>query len=78
MIAVPGKLKAQDNLSHCKAVSRLLVKPKKITRLSEYKVKMVCADRLIKQVVVALLQAYPYQQPAYEVTKILSLNELPQ
>ncbi len=48
----------------------------KITRLNEYKVEMVCDDRLIKQVVKALLQTHPYQQPAYEITKILSFDEL--
>ncbi|WP_428352999.1 NGG1p interacting factor NIF3 [Methyloprofundus sp.] len=48
----------------------------KITRLNEYKVEMVCADRLIKQVVAALLQTHPYQQPAYEVSKILAFDEL--
>ncbi|OQK16346.1 NGG1p interacting factor NIF3 [Methyloprofundus sedimenti] len=48
----------------------------KITRLNEYKVEMVCDDRLIKQVVKTLLQTHPYQQPAYEITKILSTNEL--
>jgi len=48
----------------------------KITRLNEYKVEMVCNDRLIKQVVKTLLQTHPYQQPAYEITKILSYDEL--
>ncbi|SHN92271.1 Bsu YqfO NIF3/CutA domain [Bathymodiolus heckerae thiotrophic gill symbiont] len=50
----------------------------KITTLDEYKVEMVCDDQLIKQVVVALLQAHPYQEPAYDVTKILSLSDLPE
>ncbi|RLA24528.1 MAG: NGG1p interacting factor NIF3 [Gammaproteobacteria bacterium] len=50
----------------------------KITRLSEYKVEMVCTDQLIKQVVKTLLQVHPYQEPAYDVTKILSLSELPE
>ena len=50
----------------------------KITRLDEYKVEMVCDNQLIKQVVEALIQAHPYQQPAYEVTKILSMAELPE
>ncbi len=50
----------------------------KMTRLSEYKVEMVCADQLIKQVVKALLQVHPYQEPAYDITKIISLSELPE
>lgn len=48
----------------------------KITRLNEYKVEMVCDDRLIKQVVKTLLQTHPYQQPAYEIIKILSTDEI--
>ncbi len=48
----------------------------KITTLAEYKVEMVCAESLIKQVVGALLLAHPYQEPAYEVYKILSIADL--
>lgn len=44
----------------------------KITQLAEYKVEMVCAEKLIKPVVSALLLAHPYQEPAYEVYKILT------
>ncbi len=44
--------------------------------LAEYKVEMVCAERLIKQAVQALLLAHPYQEPAYEVYKILMLDDL--
>ncbi len=47
-----------------------------ITTLAEYKVEMVCADGLIKQAVQALLLAHPYQEPAYEVYKILMLDDL--
>lgn len=48
----------------------------KITRLSEYKVEMVCADQLIKQVVSTLLQVHPYQEPAYEVYQFFTVDEL--
>lgn len=48
----------------------------KITRLNEYKVEMVCDDRLIKQAVKTLLQTHPYQEPAYEVYQIFSVDEL--
>ena len=47
-----------------------------VERVAEYKVEMVCYDRLIKQAVKALLQAHPYQQPAYEIYKIFTLDEL--
>ena len=48
----------------------------KITRLSEYKVEMVCADQLIKQVVKTLLQVHPYEEPAYDVYPVFAVDEL--
>ncbi len=48
----------------------------KLTKVIEYKVEMVCEDRLIKRLVKTLLQIHPYQQPAYEVYRILSIDEL--
>lgn len=47
-----------------------------LAKVAEYKVEMVCEDRLIKQVIKSLLQTHPYQQPAYEVYKILAVDEL--
>ena len=47
-----------------------------ITKVSEYKVEMVCDDLLIKQAVKTLLQKHPYQQPAYEVYQIVTLDDL--
>jgi len=46
-----------------------------LTKLTEYKVEMVCAEKLIKSVVSALLLAHPYQEPAYEVYKILTADD---
>jgi hypothetical protein len=48
-----------------------------IQQVAEYKIEMVCADDLIKSVVQTLLTFHPYQQPAYEVYKILSIADLP-
>lgn len=47
-----------------------------LTEVAEYKVEMVCGEGLIKPVVQALLQAHPYQEPAYEVYQIYTLDEL--
>lgn len=46
-----------------------------LEKVAEYKVEMVCEDQLVKQVVLALLDAHPYQQPAYELYKLASLPE---
>jgi len=45
----------------------------KIEKIAEYKVEMVCEDKVIKAVVKELLKTHPYQQPAYEVYKILTI-----
>lgn len=46
-------------------------------RLAEYKVEMVCADRAIQAAVKALLACHPYQQPAYEIYKMVDIEDLP-
>jgi hypothetical protein len=38
--------------------------------LQEYKVEMICEDRLIKKAVKTLKEAHPYEEVAYEVFKI--------
>lgn len=45
--------------------------------VSEYKVELVCEDSVIKSAVSALLRVHPYQQPAYAVHKILTVDDLP-
>ena len=47
-----------------------------LEKIPEYKVEMVCRTELIKPALQALLTAHPYQQPAYEVYKLLTLNDL--
>ena len=47
-----------------------------VTKISEYKVEMVCDELLIKDAIQALLQTHPYEQPAYEIYKILMVAEL--
>lgn len=42
----------------------------------EYKVEMICLDAVIKQVVQTLLRVHPYEEPAYAICKILTLEDL--
>jgi len=46
-----------------------------LEKVAEYKVEMVCEDQFIKQVVMALLDAHPYQQPAYDLYKLEGLSQ---
>ncbi|MFT3930301.1 MAG: YqfO family protein [Spongiibacteraceae bacterium] len=41
-----------------------------IETVEEYKVELVCEDALIADVVAALKQAHPYEEPAYQVWKL--------
>ncbi|NOT13128.1 MAG: NGG1p interacting factor NIF3 [Methylococcaceae bacterium] len=47
-----------------------------LEKLSEYKVEMVCDDASLKAVVQTILDAHPYEEPAYEIYKILTLDDL--
>jgi structural hemagglutinin/hemolysin toxin protein RtxA len=38
-----------------------------LEKVSEYKVEMVCAKEYIHQVLSALKQTHPYEEPAYQV-----------
>ncbi len=41
--------------------------------LDEYKVEMVCEYSCVKDVIESLRQAHPYEEPAYEVSKMVIL-----
>ncbi|GGI77119.1 NGG1p interacting factor NIF3 [Legionella impletisoli] len=41
-----------------------------LTYVSEYKVEMLCPDKLIRQAIETLKQAHPYEEPAYSVVKL--------
>lgn len=49
---------------------------RQLEKLIEYKVEMVCADASIKEVVQTLLNVHPYEEPAYEIYKILAVEDL--
>ncbi len=42
-----------------------------LERVPELKVEMVCSDSLVSEVVAALKEAHPYEEPAYYVIKTL-------
>ena len=47
-----------------------------LEKLTEYKVEMVCDDTSLKVLVKTLLDAHPYEEPAYEIYKILTNEDL--
>lgn len=45
----------------------------KLEKVPEYRVEMVCEKSLIKPVLQALINAHPYETPAYSVIEVKSL-----
>lgn len=48
----------------------------KLEKVAEYKVEMVCADNVIVNVVKELIEVHPYQQPAYEIVRIMTVDDI--
>ncbi|MEE8056262.1 MAG: YqfO family protein [Pseudomonadales bacterium] len=46
----------------------------KVEIVVEYKVEMVFEDCLLKQVVAALKQAHPYEEPAYDIWQLVEID----
>ena len=46
----------------------------KIERVTEIKIELVCTEELIKQVLVKMIQAHPYEEPAYDVWRLESFD----
>ena len=47
-----------------------------LVQLEEFKVEMVCSDDKIRDVIQTLLKEHPYEQPAYRVSQIRTLDDL--
>lgn len=41
-----------------------------LEKVDEYKVELVCEDHLIREVVAAMKQSHPFEEPAYEVYRL--------
>lgn len=52
-----------------------LGKTRQLEKVGEYKVEMICVDEAIKEVVQTLLNIHPYEEPAYEIYKILTIED---
>ncbi len=45
-----------------------------LEEVEEYRVEMVCDDAMIQEAVQALLNAHPYETPAYDVVKVFTFK----
>lgn len=63
---VLGKGQFQPNEGATPAIGSVF----KLEEVEEYRVEMVCADHKMVEVVKAMKQAHPYEEPAYEVIRL--------
>ena len=47
----------------------------KLEKVSEYRVEMVCEKRFLKNVLKAMKKTHPYEEVAYGVVKILTIED---
>jgi hypothetical protein len=47
-----------------------------LEKVLEYKVEMLCDEAIVKDALSALIEAHPYEEPAYEVYRILTAEDL--
>lgn len=48
-----------------------------VEQVSELRVEALCQDHLVRPVLAALLEAHPYEEPAYEIYRIWTTDDLP-
>lgn len=46
-----------------------------LEKVDEYKVEMVCDESVIMSAVTALLREHPYEQPAYFIQQVMTLDD---
>jgi len=47
----------------------------KLERVAEYKLEMVCVSSYIKQALIAMQAAHPYEEVAYNVYPVLTIDD---
>ncbi|MCF6235535.1 MAG: NGG1p interacting factor NIF3 [Gammaproteobacteria bacterium] len=47
----------------------------KIEQIEEYKLELVCQEKFITQALQALIEAHPYEEPAYSVYEIKTIGD---
>ena len=59
----------------CRAACYFLGETGILKKTPEFKVEMICPAHLIKAVLETLLNVHPYEEPAYDIYKILTIEE---
>lgn len=48
-----------------------------LERVPEYRVEILCRDETVRPAIAALIDAHPYEEPAYEVYRVFQQETLP-
>ncbi|MCK5198228.1 MAG: NGG1p interacting factor NIF3 [Spirochaetales bacterium] len=56
--------------------SPFLGKINKLEKVDEYRLELVCQGSNIKKIVQAMIEAHPYETPAYHIVKVFTLDDL--
>lgn len=48
-----------------------------VETVPELRVETICPDEAVRAVIEALIAAHPYEEPAYEVVRIWTIDDLP-
>ncbi len=62
--------KGEGQFRPLKKSNPFIGKQDEVEKVEEYKVEMICKDKLIKKAVKALKKAHPYEEVAYDVLKL--------
>ena len=49
-----------------------------LTFVEEVKVEMVCKAVLVRKAVQAMISAHPYEEPAYQIWPVMTVDDLPE
>ena len=47
-----------------------------VEQVPEYRIELVCDDAVVKCAIIAMLAAHPYEEPAYSVWPLVSVDQL--
>jgi len=64
------QIKGEGQFRPLKSSSPFIGSLERLEKVDEYRVEMVVKDEIIRIAVAALLNAHPYEEPAYSVMKI--------
>ncbi len=59
------------------AANPFIGKPGKLETVDEYRVELVVEDALVRAVLAAMKLAHPYEEPAFDIVRLVEESELP-